>query len=69
MDCLEHGPECEGIVLLRWTPDRDDLKQFPRCDFHHRRRQERAEENMRRYPVNPPADFDPSYAGESWDEG
>lgn len=66
--CLQHGPDCQGEVEYHLNPDRDDLKTFPRCEFHQARRLEQAEETMRKYPINAPADFDPMYAGERWDE-
>ena len=43
-------------------------KAIPRCDKHWEDRLKFQEEHNRRYPVLPPADFDPLYAGESWDE-
>jgi hypothetical protein len=39
-----------------------------RCDHHYARQQERLDAIERRYPVHAPSWFDPSYAGESWDE-
>src|SRR5262245_33272422 len=62
--CLNEGPDCEGQVEYHLNPDRDDFKAFPRCEYHQRIRLEQAAETMRKYPHNPPADFDPSYAGE-----
>jgi len=50
------------------NPDRDDMKAFPRCRHHQDIRLRQAEETMRKYPINAPADFDPMYAGERWDE-
>jgi hypothetical protein len=41
---------------------------FPRCDFHFEERYQRQLEIEQRYPRHAPADFDPMYAGESWDE-
>jgi hypothetical protein len=66
--CLNDGEDCEGKVEYHLNPDRDDLKTFPRCEFHQRKRLEQAEETMRKYPQLPPADFDPMYAGEVWSE-
>lgn len=44
----------------------------PRCDGHYdayvERVQPRMDEIRRRYPEHAPADFDPAYAGERWDE-
>lgn len=66
--CLQHGPDCEGPVEYHMNPDRDDMKAFPRCRHHQDIRLRQAEETMRKYPINAPADFDPMYAGERWDE-
>jgi len=66
-DCLE-GPEgCEGAVEYR-MPLSGTGKAFPRCDKHWEQRLDKQEDINRRYPVNAPQDFDPSYAGEHWDE-
>jgi hypothetical protein len=66
--CLQEGPDCRGKVEYHLNPDRDDLKTFPRCEYHQGIRLRQAEETMRKYPVNPPSDFDPMDAGETWDE-
>jgi len=55
-------------VEYHLNPDRDDLKTFPRCQHHQALRLELAEDHMRKYPILPPADFDPMYAGERWEE-
>ena len=43
---------------------------YPRCGGHHATYLERMDAIRSRYPDSdiPPADFDPTYAGESWDE-
>jgi len=66
--CLNEGPDCNGPVKFHLNPDRQDLKCFPRCEYHQEKRLNQAYETMRKYPVNQPADFDPSYAGERWEE-
>jgi hypothetical protein len=66
--CLNFNEDCHGKVEYHLNPDRDDFKTFPRCEFHQAIRLRHAEETIRKYPINPPADFDPAYAGESWDE-
>lgn len=66
--CLNEGPDCSGEVKFHFNPDRDDLKAFPRCEHHQSIRLEQAAETMRKYPINPPADFDPADAGEVWAE-
>jgi len=68
LECLD-GPEgCDGPVEYRTTPDRTDFRHFPRCEAHFQRRLDQAEETMRKYPTLQPTDFDPSYAGERWEE-
>lgn len=61
--------DCEGKVEYR-TPLSPSGKSFPRCDKHWELRLKKQEALNRRYPDSPtpPADFDPLYAGESWDE-
>lgn len=66
--CLQQGPDCQGQVEYHLNPDRDDLKTFPRCEFHQQKRLDQAAETMRKYPKIAPADFDPMDAGETWDE-
>ena len=66
-DCLD-GPEgCQGEVEFRF-PLSVTGKSFPRCDYHWFKRLEVQEEINARYPTLPPSDFDPTYAGERWDE-
>lgn len=66
--CLQDGPDCQGPVEYRLAPDRDDLKAFPRCEFHWQKRLASAERSRELLSDVPPSWFDPSYAGESWDE-
>jgi len=57
---------CKGPVEYRLRPT--DWKQFPYCEHHFEQSQkvwEHAQELMS--PIPAPW-FDPSYAGESWDE-
>lgn len=46
------------------------LRAIPRCGKHHDAYWDRMDKINARYPDSavPPADFDPTYAGESWDE-
>lgn len=68
-DCLDHGRgQCEGQVEYRLAPDRDDFKAFPRCERHWAKRLQLAERNLELLSDVPPRWFDPSYAGEQWDE-
>lgn len=66
--CLDEGPDCEGPVELRLNPR--TWASWPRCDVHWRKWLDAIDGVNRRYPdqANPPAGFDPSAAGESWDE-
>jgi len=48
--------------------DRDDFKAFPRCEHHQALRLAQAERTRELLSDVPPAWFDPSYAGERWDE-
>lgn len=69
-DCLDfHHGNCEGAVEYRF-PLSGSGKSFARCDKHWDERLDIQEGINRRYPDSPfaPADFDPTYAGESWDE-
>jgi hypothetical protein len=69
LTCLDQGPDCEGAVEYRY-PLSSTGKPFPRCDHHWTKRLKVQEGINRRYPDSPipPAGFDPTYAGESWDE-
>ena len=71
LECLDRWHDaCEGEVDYRY-PLSATGKSFPRCDRHWRLRLDAQEEINRRYAPNsdvPPADFDPYYAGERWDE-
>lgn len=65
--CLEENDECQGFVEYRMALSGTG-KAFPRCEFHWDKRLEKQEEHNTRYPVMPPHDFDPGFAGERWDE-
>lgn len=69
LTCLEDDGDdtCEGDVEYR-TPMSGTGRSFPRCDKHFAARWERQVEINERYPQFAPRDFDPSFAGESWDE-
>lgn len=69
-ECLDsHVSECEGPVEYRF-PLTATGRSFPRCDKHWAERLDRQAEIDRRYPDSPipPDDFDPTYAGEVWDD-
>lgn len=67
--CLEAGPECRGPVEYR-MPLSGTGRAFPRCDHHWDKRLDEQERINRSYPDSPlaPSWFDPTYAGERWDE-
>jgi hypothetical protein len=69
--CLEDNTvECSGPVEYR-DPLSGTGKSFPRCASHWAKRLEKQEEIVRKYaPFSdvPPAGFDPTYAGERWDD-
>lgn len=68
--CLEAGSgECRGAVERWWNGDPEG-KTWPRCEKHQRAREARKANSMEQYAncINPPSWFDPSYAGEQWNE-
>ena len=67
--CLDQSADCAGAVELR-PPMSSTGRWFPRCDHHIAARLKEQDRIRGRYPDSPipPSDFDPSYAGESWDE-
>lgn len=68
LECLDSSRGgCEGAVEFR-MPLSGTGRAFPRCDAHWEARLLEQERINERYPEQPPADFDPAYAGESWDE-
>lgn len=66
--CLQEGLNCKGPVEYRLAPDRDDGRAFPRCEFHWAKRLADAERTLELLSDVPPDWFDPSYAGERWEE-
>lgn len=69
LKCLEDRGEgtCAGKVEYRFALSSTG-RSFPRCDYHWEKRLNVQEEINRKYPTHQPADFDPLYAGERWDE-
>ncbi len=68
LQCLDHHQGgCEGEVEYRYALSATG-RSFPRCDAHWSARLDEQERINQRYPQHAPSDFDPSYAGESWDE-
>ena len=70
-ECLDshHEDGCEGEVEYRF-PLSGTGKSFPRCDKHWGQRLDKQAKINERYPDSsmPPSDFDPTYAGERWDD-
>lgn len=69
IECLNRGDirdPCMGPVEFHQRPR--DGKSFPRCQHHADKWYELQDEIERRYPYHQPADFDPGYAGERWDD-
>lgn len=70
LECLDMGnpdDECKGKVEYRMALSATGVS-FPRCDHHWAQRLDLQEETNRKYPVMQPSDFDPSFAGERWDD-
>jgi hypothetical protein len=66
LTCLDADIDCRGPVEYRMALSGTG-RSFPRCEHHWSLRLDQQEENTRRYPMFAPDDFDPAYAGESWD--
>lgn len=68
MRCLNESSDCQGPVAYHTTGP--SLKAWPRCDFHQAKREWAYENSMERYAHSDVAPdwFDPSYAGECWNE-
>jgi hypothetical protein len=68
LECLDgHYEDCEGTLEYRFALSGTGIS-YPRCDKHWEERVVRQQEIDQRYPYNEPADFDPLYAGERWDD-
>jgi hypothetical protein len=65
--CINAGPDCVGSVELR-MPLSGTGKSFPRCARHWAVRLDQEATLRERYPEQPPPDWSPLDAGESWDE-
>lgn len=66
--CLNQSEDCAGPVKLYLRPS--DWTSWPRCEFHQDKREQQRENSMERYADSDvePDWFDPSYAGERWDD-
>ena len=67
IECLDGPVMCKGEVRYRMALSGTG-RSFPRCDKHWSDRLAVQDGINSRYPTHAPSDFDPSYAGESWDE-
>lgn len=69
LSCLDAGGStpCHGAVEYRMALSATG-RSFPRCQAHWEIRLMEQERINAAYPALAPADFDPSYAGERWDE-
>lgn len=70
-ECSDGPDGCEGEVFARSTLSGSGDAYY-RCDHHYEayavRLQPVMDDINRRYPAMAPADWDPYYAGEAWDE-
>lgn len=69
IDCLDAGRSpCVGPVEYRWPGY--GYRSWPRCQRHGDERIEKAQADNEKYPDSPfaPDWFDPTAAGETWDE-
>lgn len=67
IDCIDGPHGCEGSADLRPSLSGTGTP-IARCDGHWAERRGLQDELAARYPRTAPSDFDPAYAGESWDE-
>ena len=69
--CLDDrgADDCGGTIEYRDALSSTGVR-FARCDNHWEARLHEQERINDRYPDSPipPSDFDPSYAGESWND-
>jgi hypothetical protein len=69
MECMDEWMgECRGEVMYRQVSA--FATPWPRCDKHFALRMERRQKSMEYYADSdvPPSWFDPTIAGERWDE-
>lgn len=66
-ECVNYGPDCRGEV--DWFDPSGRGRSAQRCGHHQDVRAEQYKNSIERYAdcATPPAWFDPTYAGESWD--
>ena len=68
-ECIDSMYEgsCDGATEYRMALSGTG-RSFPRCERHWDMRLQYQDEINQRYPSQQPADFDPTYAGERWEE-
>lgn len=69
-DCLNYNPDtCSGPVEM-WHSGGMNGRSWPRCSFHGKERLREHENSIERYADSDvaPSWFDPSAAGERWDD-
>ena len=68
MECIDDYGDgtCRGDV--EYFDVSGSGRAFPRCGKHADEAVERDQAIRERYPVTAPADFDPDYAGERWED-
>lgn len=68
LECVNaHAGDCSGSVEYR-MPLSGTGRSFPRCDRHWQTRLDLEQGLRERYPQQPPRDWSPDDAGESWGE-
>ena len=67
LDAHRDAEHCSGSVEYRESLSGTGTP-IPRCDAHWSKRLDEQQRINERYPQRAPADFDPLYAGERWDE-
>ena len=70
LECLDENPlleACKEPIEYRESLSGTGIS-YPRCDFHWDMRLDIQDQINDRYPYHQPADFDPTYAGERWDD-
>lgn len=60
------GSSCKGEV--RGEMSASGLTFIHRCEKHWQESYDKDAETRRRYPFHAPADFDPLFAGERWED-
>lgn len=68
----DHRGNCSGPVTYQMVESATSVsgyRSYPYCENHWKERCKFDEEQRTKYPVNAPSDFDPTYAGERWEDG